>query len=85
MAKTKNHDTSCIQMEAICLDKQCLKNCLETVLNRKKIVKLNEEFIKHYNEDSDKGQILEADVEYPKNLHDLHSDLALIKINKNEN
>ena len=76
MTKTKNHDTSCIQMEAI---------CLETVLNRKKIVKLNEEFIKNYNEDSDKGQILEADVEYPKNLHDLHSDLALIKINKNEN
>ena len=28
--------------------------CLETVLNRKKIVKLNEEFIKNYNEDSDK-------------------------------
>ena len=45
MIKTKNHDTSCIQMEAI---------CLETVLNRKKIVKLNEEFIKNYNEDSDK-------------------------------
>ena len=55
MTKTKNHDTSCIYMEAICLDKQCLKNCLETVLNRKKIVKLNEEFIKNYNEDSDKG------------------------------
>ena len=28
--------------------------------------KFNEEFIKHYDEDSDKGYILEVDVKYPK-------------------
>ena len=43
-------------------------------------------FIKDYDENSDKGYILEVDVEYPKNLHKLHSDLPFLpermKINK---
>ena len=42
------------------------------------MLKLNEEFIKNYNEDSEKGYIFEVDVEYLKNLHDLHSDLPVI-------
>ena len=37
--------------------------------------KFTKEFIKNYDEDSDKGYILEIDVKYPKKLHDLHSDL----------
>ena len=53
---------------------------------KKNISKFNEDFIKNYNEDSDKEYILEVDVEYPKNLHDLHSDLPFLpermKINK---
>ena len=35
--------------------------------------KFNEGFIKSYDENSDKGCFLEVDVEYPKNLHNLHS------------
>ena len=38
----------------------------------------NEEFIKNYNENSNKGYILEIDVKYPKKLHDLHSDLPFL-------
>ena len=53
---------------------------------RKKMSKFNEEFIKSYGEDSDKGYILEVDVKYPKNLNYLHSDLPFLpgrkKINK---
>ena len=37
-----------------------------------------EEFIKNYDEDSDKGYILEVDVKYPKNLHGLHRDLPFL-------
>ena len=48
--------------------------------------KFNEDFIKNYDQESDAGYILEVDVEYPKNLHDLHSDSPFLpermKINK---
>ena len=40
--------------------------------------KIDEEFIKNYDEDDDKGYILEVDVKYPRKLHDLHSDLSFL-------
>ena len=43
-----------------------------------KMSKLTKELIKHYDEDSDKGYILKVDVEYPKNLYDLHSDFPFL-------
>ena len=42
------------------------------------VTEIDEKFIKNYNEDSDKGYILEADVKYPKKLHDLHSGLPFL-------
>ena len=40
--------------------------------------KINEEFIKSYNENSNKGYTLQVDVKYPKKLHDSHSDLPFL-------
>ena len=40
--------------------------------------KFNESFIKKYDENCDKGYIIEVDVEYPKNFHKLHSDLSFL-------
>ena len=40
--------------------------------------KINEEFIKNYNENDKKGYIFEVDVQYPKKLQELHSDLAFL-------
>ena len=48
------------------------------VLNEKNVYKFNGELIKNYDEDSNKGYILEVDVEYPKDLHNLHSDLPFL-------
>ena len=41
--------------------------------------KINEDFIKTYDENNDKGYILEVDVKCPKRLHELHSDLFKCK------
>ena len=43
-------------------------------LTEKQINKIN---LAKYNEDSNKGLILEVDLEYPKELHDLHNDYPL--------
>ena len=42
------------------------------------IERIDEEFIKEYNEINDKGYVIEADVDYPQELHDLLSDMAFL-------
>ena len=44
----------------------------------KKLSKFNEEFIKNYDENGNEGDIFEVDVEYPKDLFNLHSDLPFL-------
>ena len=50
----------------------------------KDLSKIDEDFIKSYDKDSNKGYILEYILneyilnEYPKTLHDLHSDLPFL-------
>ena len=43
-----------------------------------KLFKFDEDFIKNYDENSKKRYILEVDVEYPKNLFNLHNDLPFL-------
>ena len=42
------------------------------------ISQFNEDFIKNYGENSERGYFLEVDVEYPKNLHNLHSNFPFL-------
>ena len=42
------------------------------------IFEINEKFVKSYNKNSDKGYILEVDVDYPSKLHKLHSDMPFL-------
>ena len=47
-------------------------------LDSDEINEINEELIKNYNENDNKGYIFEVGVRYPKRLHDLHSDLPFL-------
>ena len=47
-------------------------------LDSNKINEINEDFIKNYDENNNKGYILELDVKYPKRLHELHSNLPFL-------
>ena len=44
----------------------------------KKFSKFDEDFIKNYDVDSEKGYILEVDVDYPKNFLKLHGDFQFL-------
>ena len=47
-------------------------------LDSDNINEINEDFIKNFDENNDKGYILEVNVKYPKRLHELHSDLPFL-------
>ena len=55
-------------------------NCFEWI---EQLSQLDERFIRNYDENTDKGYILEVDVEYLKNLFNLHCDLPLLSERKN--
>ena len=38
----------------------------------------NEDFIKNYSEESDKGYFIDVGVQYPEKLYELHSDLTFL-------
>ena len=66
-------------MQTICIDGQCLKNYPNGFKWKKNISEFDEEFINNYDEDIDKGYIIEEDINYRKNLRDLDSDLPFLQ------
>ena len=51
-------------------------------LRGEKTSKFDEHFIKDYDQSSNRGYVLEVDVEYPKNLFNLHRDLLFLSETK---
>ena len=45
---------------------------------KKSVSKFDEDSIKNYNENSNKGYILETDIKYPKKFFNLHDDLPFL-------
>ena len=88
----KNEESSCLEY----LDANNLYDCAISQLSSvngfdwvKNLSKIDEDFIKRYDEDSDKGYIFDVDIEYPRELHDFQSDLPFLpermKVNKCNN
>ena len=69
-----NEESSYIQYLDWAMSKKLPVNGFEWLDNDK----INKEFIKNYNENDKKGYILKVGVKYPKELHDLHSDLPFL-------
>ena len=65
-------------MQTTCMEGMSQKLPADGLKKKKNMLKFNEDFIKNFDQDSDKGYISEVDVEYSKNLHDLHSDLPFL-------
>ena len=88
----KNYDKNIESSYLMCLDANNLygwRMSQKLPVNGFKWIKnlsnFNKNFIKSYDENSDKGYILEVDVEYPKNLFNLHKNLLfLAEIKKTE-
>ena len=51
-------------------------------MDKKELSKFNEDFIKNYDENGNTGYFLEEDIDYPKELFDLHKDFPFLPESK---
>ena len=66
-------------MQTICMDGQYLKKLPVDLFKWiKKLSEFDELFVKNCDEDTHKEYFLAVDVEYLKNLHNLHRDLPFL-------
>ena len=54
-------------------------------IKQEKLSKFNEDFIENYDENGNIGSFLEADIDYPKELFNLHKDLPFLAESKKVN
>ena len=54
-------------------------------IKQEKLSKFNEDFIENYDENGNIGYFLEADIDYPKELFNLHKDLPFLAESKKVN
>ena len=52
---------------------------------KKELSKFNEDFIKNYDENGYIGYFVEADIDYPKELFNIHKDLPILPESKKVN
>ena len=85
----ENEESSCIQdldgnnQYGLAISQKLPVNGFKWVKN---VCKTDKDFIKNYDENGDVGYLLNVDIEYPRELHYLHSDLPFLpermKVNK---
>ena len=54
-------------------------------VKKSKLSKFNEDFLKSYDKNSNKGYFFEEDIDYPKELINLHKDLPFLPETKKAN
>ena len=87
----KNKESSYIQywgvnnLYGLAMSQKLPVNNFEWIKNTSQF---NEDFMKNYNEESDKAYFLKVDIQYPEKVHELHNDLLFLsermKIEKDE-